>query len=849
MYSRKITITAFVTCIVAVLILVSFQIQSSREEALLRAETTSQNYASMLEARLDATLRRAQAHIQQVERSLPLLAMDKAASPRFSEAIAGDLEAARIYFPELRAIRVWDANGALLYTSGTHPTIDVNGATREYFSRARDAINDAFHFSTTTRSDITEQPTLYVARAIRNQENTFIGVVSASIDLDFFQSLYRSLDLGDYGAIAIFRSDSFAQIVRWPPKPDTVDAVKPPNNITRRALENGIREGTTRAKSYIDGESRIVSFRALNGYPFYVAVGISERDALAGWTARATIVSMATLVLLAAFIGMAYHVFAAERKLQTVNADLEARVAHRTTELQAAQISAEDANQAKSRFLANMTHELRTPLHAITGMLELLSRTQLSVQQRDYIQKTGSAARSLLKIINSVLDLSKIDAGKMTLDKQPFSVRSLLGDVEAIVTANVRDKPIQLHVLLDERIPEYLIADSTRLQQVLVNLTGNAIKFTPRGKVSIELCLIEQGTGQDTTKVKIRFAVRDTGIGIAPDKLAQIFDDFEQAEASTNRHFGGTGLGLSISRSLVELMGGALRVESEPGRGSLFEFELPLLIAPSQNRAPQVGQVITAAVPIHTLYAGVVGNANMPLSNTHLWVRRMQSHAEDTPSTANATASTAFAEVSETEFNTASKETSQAKPQEIFQETSRVISHATSHATSHVTSQAASNVAAMRDMTLASPFPVISLATRTTRLLGMRILVAEDDQLNQFIARELLEDEGATVSIVANGFDAVEAVRRADPPFDAVLMDIQMPEQDGYAATRTIRNTLGMHALPIIAMTANAMTSDQEACLAAGMNDHIGKPIPVDYLVKLLARVGQVRSGQARVPA
>ena len=386
-------------------------------------------------------------------------------------------------------------------------------------------------------------------------------------------------------------------------------------------------------------------------------------------------------------------------------------------ELRTAMQEAEAATTAKSQFLANMSHEIRTPMNAILGMLKLLHNTELTPRQLDYTSKTEGAAKSLLGLLNDILDFSKMDAAKMALDLQPFRVDQLIRDLSVIVSANLGNKPVALHFDIDPAAPQALIGDAMRLQQVLINLSGNAIKFTAQGEVVIQIRQLAQ-TATDAT---LRFSVQDSGIGIATDKLAHIFTGFSQAEASTTRRFGGTGLGLSISRQLVTLMGGELAVDSVLGQGSTFYFTLTL--------------------PITDLL-----------------------------------------------------------PDDL-------------------------------DVVIKTP------AITPRRLEGMRLLVVEDNLINQQVAQELLSNEGALIDIAANGQLGVEAVAAARPPFDAVLMDLQMPVMDGYAATRAIRTELGMTDLPIIAMTANVMASDRAACLAAGMNDHVGKPFNLPQLIQLLQTV------------
>ncbi len=389
--------------------------------------------------------------------------------------------------------------------------------------------------------------------------------------------------------------------------------------------------------------------------------------------------------------------------------------------------AAESANVAKSQFLANMSHEIRTPMNGVLGMLDLLNGTALDERQRDYAQNAKGAARSLLGILNDILDFSKVEAGKMELDPEPFSMADVTRDLHTILSANLKEKKITLKFESDPELPLLMVGDAGRLRQVLINLGGNAIKFTTQG----EVCIRVRVRRQDAAKVVLAFEVIDPGIGLSPEQQNRVFAGFSQAEASTSRCFGGTGLGLAISQRLVALMGGEIKVTSSLGAGSTFYFDV-----------------------------------HFPLY--------------------------------EPPISTATEATKSAPKEEVIES--------------------------------------------EPQLAGLRVLLVEDNLINQMVARELLNKRGAVVQLAENGQLAVDALLATPEGFDVVLMDLQMPVMDGLQATRHIRQQLKLTRLPIIAMTANVMESDRDDCLAAGMNDHIGKPFNVkDLVARLLHFTGGKR--------
>jgi CheY-like chemotaxis protein/HPt (histidine-containing phosphotransfer) domain-containing protein len=394
-----------------------------------------------------------------------------------------------------------------------------------------------------------------------------------------------------------------------------------------------------------------------------------------------------------------------------------------------AKTEAESASRAKGEFLANMSHEIRTPMNGVIGMAQLLQRESLEPHQLRMAEQIVEAGRTLLAIINDILDISRIEAGRLHIEARPFRLSATLAQIGSILGATALAKGLHLGIEVSPALDDdLLVGDAIRVEQILTNLVGNAVKFTERGEVSVWIWPIESGPG----KVRLRFEVRDTGIGIAPGEAARLFGPFSQADPSIGRRYGGTGLGLSIVRLLVELMDGSIGFESQPAVGSTFWVELPFAVAP--------------------------GGAVVP------------------PRAA-----------------------------------------------------------------------VVPPAEREPRLRGVRCLVVDDARINREVVERILALEDGRATLAADGQQALERLRAQPTGFDAVLMDVQMPVMNGLAATRAIRNDLGLRDLPIIAMSAGVMPEQRREAEAAGCSDFLAKPIDYEDLVETIAHV--VRRQGPRPPS
>jgi signal transduction histidine kinase/DNA-binding response OmpR family regulator len=566
---------------------------------------------------------------------------------------------------------------------------------------------------------------------------------------------------------------------------------------------------------------------------------------------------------LAADMAFALRSLRARRELDRHQHKLEELVSERTYEIEALNVAlrsqaeqADQANQAKSSFLSSMSHELRTPLNAVVGLSALLDDSPLNRRQRDYADKIQLSAQALRALVDDILDFSKIEAGELTLEHSPFSLDTILRTTAATLGVALAHKPIEAYFDIAPELSDALLGDALRFQQIMLNLTSNAAKFTERGEIEVSI----NSLILDAHRVMLQLTVRDTGIGIAPDQLETIFDAFTQAENSTSRLYGGTGLGLSISARLATLMGGKISVKSTVGEGSEFCFTVTLARG-TNDAAPALPEV---PANLHVLIIDDHAAVRAVLSRTCVslgWTVTLCASgaagllALQRSATQGQPFDLMLLDWQMPELDGLDM-LRQANAVHLGVQLPRVILMAPifmleqAVAASHDLSLDAILVKPMTPSNLLeavvraanSDLPQTPKLKKVTekRLAGMRLLVAEDNDINQEVIEQIFVRAGAEVVLVGNGQEAVAALQVPGAQFDAVLMDIRMPVMDGYTATRMIRAELGLLNLPIIAVTAFASPQDREKSRQAGMSGHIVKPINVDDLLEILTRVRAV---------
>jgi len=536
----------------------------------------------------------------------------------------------------------------------------------------------------------------------------------------------------------------------------------------------------------------------------------------------------------------------------------EARLAmlNMMEDLDEARNQAEDATKTKSEFLANMSHEIRTPMNAVIGMAHLALKTDLSPKQYDYLKKIDISAKALLGIINDILDFSKIEAGKMDMESVDFQLEDTLDNISTLVGIKTQEKGLELLFKTDPSVPTALVGDPLRLGQILINLSNNSVKFTDTGEIVVSTELIKK----DDAKVTLKFSVRDTGIGMTTEQAAKLFQPFAQADSSTTRKYGGTGLGLTISKRLAEMMGGEIWVESEQGQGSTFSFTANFGLGkdkakkrfrPSQDLRGMKVLVVDDNATSRDIFKEMLESFSFEVSvaaSGAEGIAELESAGKDKPF-----------ELVIMDWKMPGMDgieaSQQIKDHKNLNKIPTIIM-VTAYGREEVMQQAEQvglegfllkpvNPSMLFDSimeTFGEALPETSRiaqrheqeAEALKHIQGARVLLVEDNEINQQVAREILEGAGLKITLANDGQEAVNAVKENE--YDAVLMDIQMPVMDGYTATRAIRKDERFRELPIIAMTAHAMAGDEDKSLGAGMNGHVTKPIDPDQLFSTLQK-------------
>ncbi|MES2069499.1 MAG: response regulator [Pseudomonadota bacterium] len=758
--------------------------------------------------------------------------------------------------PDLEAVRIADAQGQVVLGSGKLSTPAFSIADREYFQVLRDDPKAGLVVTKPLKGKVGGKWGVILARRLNRQDGSFGGIVYVGFLLERLQQISSSLGTGEHGVISIYDRD-LGLIVRQ----EKHAAAK--TDIGSRADASYLAQQLSRQPGQGDffrhgedqgGQESLHAYRKLARYPFYLQLETRTDDYLADWYSQARW----TMVLVFAFFAVTVLFCWMVSRLWIQREGV-------MRDLRLAKTLADSASRAKSEFVANMSHEIRTPMNAVLGMTHLLGNTPLSAVQRKYLDMIDASGQSLMIILNDILDFSKIEAGRLELSLARFDLGDVLNMLATIMTVNAGEKDLELAIGTEPGVPRVVIGDAPRLQQILINLVGNAVKFTHKGEVS----LLAQKVAEQGDAVTLRFCIRDTGIGMSPGQQERLFSAFTQADTSTTRLYGGTGLGLAISRRLLDLMGGTIQVHSELGKGSEFIVTVPFQLAAATATDDAAGKLAAAKPGLRLLVVDDNATSRDYLCKTiYSWGWQVDSVASGAQALEQITENQAagqYYDVVLADWQMPDMDglaTMQAIRQALPAARMPVVVMVSAFGRDGLTRTAA---AADADAILIKPVTSSSLydtvhevlanksglgkksarqvapATNGGKLEGARLLLVEDNNLNQVVAKAMLEQEGASVHIAEDGQQAVDFLRASAFDVDLVLMDVQMPVMDGFSATRMIRDELKL-SLPILAMTAGVMESERERCAASGMDDFIAKPLDPEKMFATICKHLPVRS-------